>query len=172
MLCFISFVVLIIEMELEKFKHTILPLQEKLRNIVCQLLDNRPEVDDVIQESFLKLWQVRDKLDEYRSIEAIAVTVTKNTALDFLKSIKPRAGEEALYGMIEHSGRPDEVIELNDTVAYIRQLISQLPNLQQITIRMKDIEGYEIHEIAEITNTSVETVRVNLSRARKKYGNN
>ena len=33
---------------------------------------------------------------------------------------------------------------------------------------MKDVEGYELAEIAEITGTQVEAVRVNLSRARKK----
>jgi RNA polymerase sigma-70 factor (ECF subfamily) len=33
---------------------------------------------------------------------------------------------------------------------------------------MKDVEEYEVEEIAEITGTNVEAVRVNLSRARKK----
>jgi putative RNA polymerase ECF-type sigma factor len=47
-------------------------------------------------------------------------------------------------------------------------LIAQLPALQQTIIRMKDVEGYELAEIAEITATPVENVRVNLSRARKK----
>ena len=50
----------------------------------------------------------------------------------------------------------------------IRWLISKLPSLQQTIIRMKDVEGYELAEIAEITGTQVEAVRVNLSRARKK----
>jgi RNA polymerase sigma-70 factor (ECF subfamily) len=47
-------------------------------------------------------------------------------------------------------------------------LLLQLSTLQQTIIRMKDIEGYELAEIAEITATPVENVRVNLSRARKK----
>ena len=51
-------------------------------------------------------------------------------------------------------------------------LIAQLPALQQTIIRMKDIEGYELAEIAEITATPVENVRVNLSRARKKIHGN
>ena len=61
-----------------------------------------------------------------------------------------------------------EELEQHDTVARIRWLISKLPSLQQTIIRMKDIEGYELAEIAEITATPVENVRVNLSRARKK----
>mgnify|MGYP002615800204 CR=1 FL=1 len=61
-----------------------------------------------------------------------------------------------------------EELEQHDTVARIRWLISKLPSLQQTIIRMKDVEGYELAEIAEITATPVENVRVNLSRARKK----
>ena len=61
-----------------------------------------------------------------------------------------------------------EELEQHDTVARIRWLISKLPSLQQTIIRMKDVEGYELAEIAEITGTQVEAVRVNLSRARKK----
>ena len=53
-------------------------------------------------------------------------------------------------------------------VGRVRFLISKLPTLQQVIIRMKDIEGYELAEIAEITGSQVEAVRMNLSRARKK----
>ena len=71
-------------------------------------------------------------------------------------------------------GSPDkcpemcEQLEQKDAAECIRRLIAQLPTLQQTIIRMKDIEGYELAEIAEITATPVENVRVNLSRARKK----
>ena len=57
---------------------------------------------------------------------------------------------------------------LERAAARIRQLISQLPAVQQTIIRMKDVEGYEIGEIAEITGSQVEAIRSNLSRARKK----
>ena len=53
-----------------------------------------------------------------------------------------------------------EELEQHDTVARIRWLISKLPSLQQTIIRMKDVEGYELAEIAEITGTQVEAGRV------------
>ena len=68
----------------------------------------------------------------------------------------------------DSNSRTAEELEQHDTVARIRWLISKLPSLQQTIIRMKDVEGYELAEIAEITGTQVEAVRVNLSRARKK----
>ena len=63
---------------------------------------------------------------------------------------------------------PEQLLEQHDAAAIIGRLIQQLPTLQQCIIQMKDVEGYELSEIAQITGTQIESVRVNLSRARKK----
>jgi len=59
-------------------------------------------------------------------------------------------------------------LERKNTNEILRKIIERLPPLQQATIKMKDIEEFEVEEIAEITGTTVDAVRVNLSRARKK----
>ena len=157
MICFSSFVVLIIEMELETFKITVLPLRQKMLNFSRRLVEDAADAEDVVQEAFIKLWYIREKLDAYHSVEALAMQVTKNLSLDKIKLRK-----------ISEAVSPDEQLEQKDAAECIRRLIAQLPTLQQTIIRMKDIEGYELAEIAEITATPVENVRVNLSRARKK----
>lgn len=48
-----------------------------------------------------------------------------------------------------------------------RRLIQQLPERQRLTIHMRDVEGYELEEIANILDSDEASVRVNLSRARK-----
>lgn len=162
------FVVIIVEMELETFKITVLPLREKLINISWRMIEDRSDAEDIVQETFLKLWQIREKLDGYNSVEALAVQVAKNLALDKLKQHRPEGTDIALLSLDSGTRNPAEELEQHDTVARIRWLISKLPSLQQTIIRMKDVEGYELAEIAEITGTQVEAVRVNLSRARKK----
>ena len=153
-------------MELETFKQVVVPLRGKLTHISLKLVD-QTDAEDIVQEAFLRLWQMRDRLDEYASVEALAITITKNLSLDKLKTDRPEAGEEPLLQM--PGGRtPEQMLEQKDAVACVRQLIEHLPYLQQTIIRMKDVEGYELSEIAEITGTPVETARVYLSRARKK----
>lgn len=155
-------------MELETFKIVVIPLREKLFNFSRKITEDPADAEDIVQETFLKLWYIREKLDDYRSVEGLAVQVARNLSLDKVKSRRP-AGTEAEALSLD-SGTPDpaEQLEREEAVSRIRQLILRLPNLQQTIIRMKDVEGYELSEIAEITGTQIEAVRVNLSRARKK----
>jgi RNA polymerase sigma-70 factor (ECF subfamily) len=155
-------------MKLERFKKTVLPLRNKLIHVALNLLTERADAEDVVQDAFLKLWSMRDRLDSYRNVEALAVTMAKNLTLDLIR--KRQSEKDWIAGMTAEKEveRPDKILEQSDTVNCIRQLIEMLPPLQQSIIRMKDVEGYEVSEIAEITGTQAEAVRVNLSRARKK----
>ena len=53
-----------------------------------------------------------------------------------------------------------------NTEEILTDIIDKLPSLQQMIIKMKDIHNYKVNEIAHITGTTAEAVRMNLSRAR------
>ena len=63
----------------------------------------------------------------------------------------------------------DTSSELNrrDMAALSLKLIERLPERQRLTMHMRDVEGYEIEEIALILESDEASVRVNLSRARR-----
>ena len=155
-------------MELETFKSTVSPLGDNLLNFSVKLTDDGANAEDIVQEAFLKLWNIRDRLDGYQSVEALSVQVVKNLCLDKLRSKRMDRMPENSESILADTVTPEQLLEQHDAVAIIGRLIQQLPTLQQCIIRMKDVEGYELSEIAQITGTQIESVRVNLSRARKK----
>jgi len=155
-------------MNAERFKAEVLPTRDKLFRTARRMLEDEADAEDALQEVFLKLWQMRENLDRYDSLEAFATTMTKNLCVDMIRK-RGREGpiEDELY---RRAGPDDPYLRLerksNDEL--IRMIIDRLPTLQQTVLKMKDIEEYELEEIAQITGTTNEAVRVNLSRARKK----
>jgi len=155
-------------MSQERFKAEILPLREKLFYIAQKILVEEQEAEDAVQEVLLKLWHTRDSLEKYDSPAAFATTVTKNHCLDRLKVKNRQDSLDESYYTRAGNDNPYLQLERKNTEEILQKIIENLPALQQAIIRMKDMEEYEVEEIAEITGTKVEAVRVNLSRARKK----
>jgi RNA polymerase sigma-70 factor (ECF subfamily) len=154
-------------MEIKKFKILVLPLRSKLNGYACKLLDNTEDAQDATQEVMMKLWERRDELEKYHSIEAFAMTLIHNTCIDMQRTKKTNLPlietlNEDFTTSAEH------LLEIRSEVELVKQIIEALPDIQRLTIQMKDVEGYENEEIAEIIGGNVETVRSNLSRARKK----
>ena len=79
-------------MELETFKITVLPLRQKMLNFSQRLVEDTADAEDVVQEAFIKLWYIREKLDAYHSVEALAMQVRKNLSLDKIKLRKRYVG--------------------------------------------------------------------------------
>lgn len=155
-------------MELKEFKITVLPLRAKLLNYSRKLTDEPEDAEDAVQEVLLKLWNKRLELEQYRSIEAFAMTLTHNICIDMWRCKRNDTLSLDIVQAASPTGTPERLLEIKDEIHLMHEIIDSLPNLQRTIMRMKDIEGYETDEIAEITGCGPEAIRSNLSRARKK----
>jgi len=155
-------------MTVETFKIEVLPVKHKLYRLAKRLLNNVPEAEDAVQETFLRLWTKKDALKEYRSIEAFALTITKNLCLDRMKSKGYKTDELTENHEKMGESNPHTRLELTESFEKIQLIIQSLPEQQRMIIHLRDIEEYDLDEIAEIMELNMNTVRVNLSRARKK----
>jgi RNA polymerase sigma-70 factor (ECF subfamily) len=149
------------------FKIEVLPLKQKLYRFAHRLVKNSQEAEDVVQEVFIRLWMRREQLTEYRSIEAFAMTVTRNLSLDKLKRAGANTVELTDRDIVFIENTPHHELEINDAYNRIKRLIDRLPDQQRMIIHLRDVEGYPYEEIAEITGLTENNVRVNISRARK-----
>lgn len=147
-----------------------MPSKSKLYRLALSLLCSRQEAEDTLQDTFLKLWHMREKLSNYNSVEALAVTMTKNLCLDKLRSYrhKNRDGSEFETVNIQSDFRdPAATIELSESSATIHRLIRALPDKQRLVMQLRDVGQYSYDEIEELTGLDRNNIRVNLSRARK-----
>lgn len=132
------------------------------------MLGNEQDAEDAVQEVLLKLWLVSGSLDKYENPSAMAVTSIKNHCLDKLKTIKREETIPTDTELQTNTDNPYSMLERKNTEEILMHIINRLPKLQQLIITMKDVKDYETEEIASIMGTTVEAVRMNLSRARKK----
>lgn len=155
-------------MDLLEFKQTVLPYKNKLFRLAKFFLKNKEEAEDMTQEVYLKLWTEKHKLSEYRSIEALAVTVLKNKCLDKLKSKNYKTQINIEGKEFSSSGfNPYQALAEDDSKSFMLRLMELLPDQQKFLIRLRDIEEYTYEEMEEMTGLTVNNIRVILSRGRK-----
>lgn len=123
--------------------------------------------DDVAQDTLLKLWTIRDRLDEYRSVDSLALVIARHRAIDLLRGSQTDSLDSLPRDIGEAAPSPEQEIIRSEEHDSVMAIIASLPSVQQAVIRMKHIEGLEVAEIAAITGSTAGSVRVALSRARQ-----
>jgi RNA polymerase sigma factor (sigma-70 family) len=151
------------------FDTLIRQLSRKLYGFAFRILRNQEEAEDAVQEVFIKLWKMGEKLDEYKSIEALATTMTKNCCIDIVRRQKHIYPEDFNINDNQYlaSPSPQEVMENRENGEILNKIIAGLPDLYRIVIKLRDIDGDSYEEIAKKTDQNINNLRVTLSRARK-----
>jgi RNA polymerase sigma factor (sigma-70 family) len=151
------------------FNELVHQLSRKLYGFAFRILRNQEEAEDAVQEVFIKLWNMGDKLSGYSSIDALAVTMTKNYCIDQFRK-KKRIIQEEKYENYERNNlipTPHEQLERVESGEILNRIIENLPEIYKSLVLLREIEGFSYEEIAEKTEQNINTLRVNISRARR-----
>lgn len=144
------------------------PIRNRLYRLSLRLLVSKEAAEDATQEVLLKLWERKEKLGDYNSPEAYAMTITKNYCLDQLK-LKQNNNLRIVHNNYEENARPlQEQLEAKDAYEWVQKLMEELNEQTKSIVHMRDIEEMEYEEISQIMNMNETAVRVALSRGRKK----
>ena len=153
-------------MDSKQFNNQIVNLSDKFFRLAKSILRNSDSAQDAVQDLIAKLWEKRATLDEVENIQAFSMRSMRNLCLD---TIRQQHDEQEIPSEAEYVElNPHQQTEQKDMVVRIKLLIDSLPELQRTIIRMRDVEGMELNEIAYITSLTENAVCVNLSRARQK----
>lgn len=156
-------------MKSSEFKLLVMPYSSRLYRMAFRLMSNREEAEDIVQEVYMKLWGMRNKLNNYNSIEALSIRITRNLCLDHLRrrKVNQNALKAETLKEAAHSVTPAENLERKEEAEIIRTLIEALPEPQRSLIHLRHFEGKEYEEMAQMVNMNVNAIRVSISRARK-----
>lgn len=155
-------------MDEKTFLKRILTIQDSMFRLAKRLLTSAEEAEDAVQEVITKLWANMTQMATLSNIEGYAMTMTKNYCLDRLKSRQASQLRLVHYHHEKVTTSLDKQIDARDSVSKLMFFIEDLPDQQQLILQLRDIEQYDFETIAQITELSEGTVRVALSRARKK----
>lgn len=154
-------------MDASQFKQIFMPLSTNLYRIAIRLTCNIQSAEDLVQDTFLRLWTHRDNLPSDITPEGYAVTTMRNLYYDTFR--KRHLDESSKIVDNLHIQSDKDLIyqlEVVDANHHIRNLINGLPERQLQVIIMKDIEGLETDEIKVLTGLTDVNIRTALSRAR------
>ncbi|WP_299052779.1 sigma-70 family RNA polymerase sigma factor [uncultured Polaribacter sp.] len=154
-------------MKQSEFLNIVLPFKDKVFRLAKRLLVSTEEAEDATQELFFKLWRNKNKIKDYKNIEAFAMTMTKNYCYDRLKSKQASNLTLVHSNYKEKETSLDKQVEYRDSVNQVHELIEKLPEQQKIIIQLRDVEQYDFDEICKMVQMKPTAVRVALSRARK-----
>lgn len=129
-----------------------------------QVLAEHSVAEDVVQEALLKLWTMRERLDEYRNPKSLAYVIVRHLSLNILRERKrhPAVDLDSQRGLTN-----ENLQDVDERYDEVLRAMDSLPSKQQIVLRLKHIERMEVDEIANIAQMSVDAVYQNLSRARR-----
>ncbi len=142
-----------------------------LYHLCLQYLHNEKIAEELVQDSFLKLWEIRETMNEQINIRSFLYTITKNNCLNHLRnqkiSLKHQENMKYLemqfnYEALEKLGNYIQFEELRNK---IDEAISKLPSEIIETFRLSRFEELSYKEIAEQQGISIKTVESRISKA-------
>ena len=154
-------------MEREEFCTLARQLREGIQTLSRRFLKDEAEAEDNVQDTLLRLWTIREKLDEVRSVQALSYAICKNLCVSKLRQrrIIPMQLSEEMKLISNHDSQ--WMIEEKENAQWLEESVAELPSAQMNILRMSQQDGLENSEIAEILGISETTVRTALCKARK-----
>lgn len=145
-----------------------------LYGFVYRMLGNAHDAEEIVQETFVKVWKHISRFDEQRSFKAWLFSIAKNATLDFIKKKKTipfshfeREGQDIspLEEIADETPLPSVLMEKMENAEYLQRIVATLPPLDQETLVLRYTYDCTFQEIADIVREPMDTVKSRHRRA-------
>jgi len=143
---------------------------KRLYSFILQIVKNNPDAEGIVQDTFLIIWEQREKLDKYSSLDSYFFTIAYNKTINLLrKRLSEKKYVDYLISIQNSDINAGKIYdsELEDYSYKISILTEKLTNRQKEIFKLHRIKGLTYKQIAEKLNISVNTVENHMVKALK-----
>ena len=138
----------------------------RLYGFVFRYIKQKEDAEEIVQEVFVKIWESRNKIDAYSSLESFLFTIAYNTTISLLRK---RISEKKYLEHLQSLQHPDDLPDLIDEIHFnelndrVQVLLNELTPRQKEIYQLSREEGLSHDEIARKLDISVNTVKKHMA---------
>jgi RNA polymerase sigma-70 factor (ECF subfamily) len=153
----------------QAFNHLFNLYSQKIFFFAKGYLKSEKEAEEIVQETFLKIWERRDYLDPDLSINAYLFKIAFNfIQKQFIKNIKEQELKHDFADELIHfDEQTSNMLNYHFLLDHLTCLIDELPPRQREIIILRKLDNYSIKEISEKLSISIKTIETHLTAALK-----
>lgn len=148
-------------MTVKEYNNSVQAFSDNIFRFALKHLKNEMFANDIVQDTFTKVWLKHDEVS-YEKVKSYLFTTAYHAIIDLIKKEK-RVGDIEQY---TEKGNDMEAFGF-DIQEHLNEALNRLPEIQKTVVMLRDYEGYNYAEIAEITSLTEAQVKVYIFRARK-----
>ena len=152
-------------MEKNAFEQKARTWREKALEVSMHYGAGKDEAEDIAQDVMLRLWQMHEELERFRSVEAIVALMAKHLIRNHQRRKPSEVLDEAM--IVSMNTSPHEELETKDNEEWLSAKLQQLPTTQRTLLYMRQVERKSHEEIAILLGIEVTSVSTLLARARR-----
>ncbi|OYW19705.1 MAG: hypothetical protein B7Z54_03150 [Sphingobacteriales bacterium 12-47-4] len=141
--------------------------QPRMLHYVLRRCPYGGQAEDIVQDAFLKLWSIRDKLAGIEKLPAYLFVMVRNGLMEYFRQKRLANRLDRQYSH-RSSGITHDRLEQRDQLARLHQAITHLPRQQRLVVELRCEYNWKAKEVAAVLNLSLSTVKNHIQCARKK----
>jgi RNA polymerase sigma-70 factor (ECF subfamily) len=146
-------------------------LFNSLYRFALSFVKSKEASEEIVSDSFVKIWQLGTKLNDIDNIKAYLFTITKNFSLNYItqnhKVIQLNITDVYFDDIITFEN-PEEIFMSGEIIKRVKKSINELPPQCRVIFQLVKEDGLSYKEVASILDISVFTVRNQMGIGLKK----
>lgn len=123
--------------------------------------------DDIAQNVIIKLWQIRDQLYKYQSLDSLVVVIARHELANHYRNIRTvQLSDIDTAQLPSNLNAPDQSLITSQEMSWLYQAMKSLPSTQYTVLHMRQVEHRSFDEIAQLLGIENSSARSLLSKAR------